>query len=322
MTPDLMTLTRSRRTLTRSRSSFEKGKGLPVLLKYKMVLGAAFFVTVSSTAMAGQLFVSAHQAKDVIGQKNVVILDARAEEGEYKKGHLPGAQWVAWEWFANTRGKPGLGWGVSLPKKQLAQQIGKLGISKESRVIIYVDPQSGWGEDGRFLWMLQMIGVKCSQILDGGIRAWKARGYPLTKRVSKPKPVSFEITQFHSNLTADTTWIVGHRETVKLVDSRKRSEFDGAREFGEARGGHLPGAIHFYFRKVFAADGTLKSDAELGALLEKAGLQRKDSIAVYCTAGIRSAHLTMVLRKLGFHKARNYDESFYHWAADKSRKVR
>ena len=35
---------------------------------------------------------------------------------------------------------------------------------------------------------------------------------------------------------------------------------------------------------------------------------------VYDTAGVRAAHLVMVLRMAGYDKARNYDSSFHEWA--------
>jgi 3-mercaptopyruvate sulfurtransferase SseA len=45
-----------------------------------------------------------------------------------------------------------------------------------------------------------------------------------------------------------------------------------------------------------------------------AGLQPEYPIVTYCTAGIRSAHMALVLRMAGFANARNYDASFYEWA--------
>ena len=38
----------------------------------------------------------------------------------------------------------------------------------------------------------------------------------------------------------------------------------------------------------------------------------------YCTIGLRSAHMTTVLKEMGFSKAKNYSASFYEWAGDNS----
>lgn len=71
------------------------------------------------------------------------------------------------------------------------------------------------------------------------------------------------------------------------------------------------------FETLFAPDNTVKSTSELRRMFEAAGLKPEDDIVTYCTAGIRSAHMALVLRMAGLTKARNYDASFYEWAAMK-----
>lgn len=95
------------------------------------------------------------------------------------------------------------------------------------------------------------------------------------------------------------------------MDSRLLSEFTGATKYGEARGGHLPGAVLISFDDMFEKTGRLKSPEELTGLFQTAGLQSEDPIVTYCTAGIRSAHMALVLRMTGFVNARNDDASFY-----------
>lgn len=69
---------------------------------------------------------------------------------------------------------------------------------------------------------------------------------------------------------------------------------------------------------MFNKDHTVKSTAELAKIFQAAGLTPEDEIVTYCTAGIRSAHMALVMRMAGFGKASNYDASFYEWAAMKA----
>ncbi len=259
--------------------------------------------------------------KKHLDDPNLVLLDARNPQ-EYQQGHIPKAISVAWQDFSNLKGKSSdQGWGTVLPPKDLAKALGGLGITNSSRVIVVADPKSGWGEDGRFVWMLHMAGIRKACLLDGGFTAWKTAGYPISTSFESKPAVSLTIDTFDPTFSADTQWVVSHLNSAKIIDARTQKEYDGAVLFEEARGGHIPGAVLLPFDQVFNGSGRIKSQSELEDLFERAGLSKKDHIVTYCTAGIRSAHLAVVLRMAGFVKTRNYDESFYRWAADETLEV-
>lgn len=246
---------------------------------------------------------------------NVIVLDARTDK-EYAAGHISGAINTMWQGFANMTGNPGdKGWGTLLPKDKLAEKIGALGINGDKMIVVYADP-NGWGEDGRIVWMLRMAGVANSKMLDGGLPAWKAENGETSKDMPKVNPVEFKISSLDQNMNSSTDWITSNQNNIKIVDSRAEKEYQGATDFGEKRGGHLPNAINIPFKEVFNDDGKVKSTEELKVLFTKAGLKPEDEIAAYCTKGIRSAHMTLLLRIAGFEKARNYDASFYEWAGN------
>lgn len=249
--------------------------------------------------------------------QNVIILDAR-KDTEYKVGHISGAINAPWQSFANMQGKPGdTGWGVVLPKEKLAEKLGALGISSDKEIVIYADPNA-WGEDGRILWMLRMAGLRNTKLLDGGWPAWKNDKGETSNEVPTLKPAQLSIATYDESMTATTDYIKANKNKIKIVDARAKKEYDGAKDFGEKRGGHLPGAINLPFKEVYNDDGTVKSVPELKKLFADAGLKPEDEIVTYCTKGIRSAHMAMILRMAGYENARNYDASFYEWAGNES----
>jgi thiosulfate/3-mercaptopyruvate sulfurtransferase len=90
----------------------------------------------------------------------------------------------------------------------------------------------------------------------------------------------------------------------------------------EARGGHIPGAVHLDWLRLVDESGRLRSPPDLLHALASVGVfepsREPREIIVYCTGGVRSAFAWAVLRALGYPAVRNYDGSFWEWAADRS----
>ena len=254
---------------------------------------------------------------DNLDRPDLLILDARSEE-LYATGHIPGAIPVAWQQFADMLEFGAPGFGVLGSVQQISEQLAAIGVDRDKTIIVYANNQEGWGDDGRIVWMLRMAGVDDTLMLDGGITHWTALGHPVTQISASPTASTFSVAALDSSFTATTDFIASNLNSIKILDARTEAEYNGAQDFGEARGGHLPGAIHLNYSQVFQASGRLKNQAQLDALFSGLGLSRTDEIVVYCTAGIRSAHLSLVLRMAGYTRARNYDASFYEWALDES----
>lgn len=261
------------------------------------------------------LFVEADWLKANI--EETVVIDVRKEK-EYADGHIPSAVNAVWQTFANVKGKPGdPAWGTLLPKDELAAVIGKLGLNGDKTIVVYGQPPA-WGDEGRVLWTLKVAGLKDIKMLDGGFSAWKKAGGTISKDPVVPVSAAFTISTLDEQINATQDWIIANQKSIKIVDVRTEREWAGATDFGEARGGHLPGAIHIVFEEMFNQDGTLKNSQELKELFTSAGLKSEDTIVAYCTKGIRSAHMALVMKMVGFEKARNYDASFYEWAGNKN----
>lgn len=246
-----------------------------------------------------------------INDENIVIIDGR-DAKKYEKGHIPGAINVAWQSLANVKGKSGdKGWGVALNKDELSKKLGELGITKNSKIIAYAD-KDGWGEDGRIVWELKTAGLD-AKMLDGGFDLWSKENREITTEVPVIESKTLNIESIDSKTTITTEDLHKNMDKYTIVDSRAKDEYDGATKYGEAIGGHIKGAISLPFNEVYNEDGTIKSEAELNKIFEQAGLRKDKPIVTYCTAGIRSAHLALILDMLGYN-AKNYDASYYEWA--------
>jgi len=254
------------------------------------------------------LFVSIEQAQSL---NNLTFLDAR-DRREYSDEHLPGAQSAPWQDFVNGSLET-----IQLkPTDQLESILQALGIRNQHPVVIYGNWKNGWGEEGRMYWLLDYLGHRYVYILRGGIQAWKANGLAVTHTSSRIATGNFSATP---NEEWRATWqeILNEKQTQNgiILDSRTSHEYQGAILYNEKRGGHIPNAHHFWWKRVFNNDGTLVSKQTIRSMLRSLGATQHTPIYLYCTGGIRSGFLYAALRWAGFTRVANYDRSFWEWAA-------
>ena len=283
-----------------------------------------FFIVFSSAkeAQAGRqdYFIAAKDLHTQLEQSKVI--DARSY-ANYLTGHITGAVSLTWQSLSNMAGKPGdEHWGTLADTSEFSRHLSALGLQKNDKIVVYAAPHKGWGEDGRVAWSLIAAGFTHVRVLDGGYPAWKTHNFETSiMPVTKFSDIAVAITHVDRSTTIDTKNLQAQYSDIVVVDTRTKEEFEGATLYGEKRGGHLPKAKHIPFTDLLAANGSLKSNSEIENTLKKHGITKDSNIVTYCTAGIRSAHMLLALKAAGYKKVRNYDASFYHWAAQKDMPV-
>lgn len=263
----------------------------------------------------GKYMISAKDAIAKIGDPNVIFIDARGAKGA-EAGHLEGAVVMAWGEISNTAISPGEeNWGHLLPPEELGKKLGELGIDPSKEIILYSTANQGWGEDGRILWTLEASGYENLKMVDGGIFELKQLGADLVKGPTSAQPLDVKIDSIDRSTIIDTEELKKDYDKYKILDTREKEEYDGAVLYGEAKGGHLPGAINIPYTSLFKNNGTLKPNAEIEKIFKDAGFNPEDNIVAYCTGGIRSAYTQLVLNMIGYENVKNYEGSYYNWAA-------
>jgi len=259
--------------------------------------------------------VDAEWLKANLEKEDLLIIDARGQD-TYDKGHIPGAIATNWQNFADMSGAPGKNpnWGVVLDPAALSEKLSELGISKDKEIVVYTGTIGGWGEDGRIVWMLRRAGYNNTKILDGGFNYWESNDYEVSKEDVSIVPSTVKITALDEKTNITTDELASKLGEVVIIDVREKDEYEGAQNYGEKRGGHLPGAINIPFNQFMNEDGTLKTARKIQSILDANGIEKDAEIVTYCTAGIRSAHMQIVLSMLGYENVKNYDASFYAWS--------
>ena len=253
------------------------------------------------------LLTTASELQRKLGAENLCIIDVRPAE-DYANGHIPGA--THFDLF-----------GLSLidtsdaPLKAfmfMIHHVLELRGVNESKEVVFYEDNSGM-RAARGLWFLEYYGHPNAKMLDGGFRAWKAAGAPVTSDATPPKTAPFKIAERRDVLatTDDVLRSLGQKQ-IAILDTRSEGEYLGT-HVRAARGGAIPGAIHIEWTDNIAPDGKFKSNDELKAMYDKAGITPDKEVVSYCQGGYRAAHSYVALRLLGFPKVRNYIGSWKEW---------
>jgi thiosulfate/3-mercaptopyruvate sulfurtransferase len=242
-----------------------------------------------------------------LGAANLCIVDVRPAE-QFAYGHIPGA--VHFDLFGlsliDTTDAP-----LNAFMFMIHHVLELRGVS-ESKEVVFYEEDSGM-RAARGLWFLEYYGHDNVHMLDGGMKAWKAAAGPVTSDAAAPKAASLKINQRREVLaTVDDVLHSLQKKDVAILDTRTKGEHLGT-QVRAARGGAIPGSIHIEWTDNLDASGKFKSNAELKAMYDKAGITPDKEVISYCQGGYRAAHSYVALRVLGFPKVRNYIGSWKEW---------
>lgn len=270
--------------------------------------------TEKKEAFSGKYVVDADYVKENLD--HIILVDARGEEAANKKT-IKGAIPIMWQYLATCEdgvaGDPN--WGCILDVERLSERLSEKGIAQDKEIVLFAAAQEGWGDDGRIAWELIAAGYENVKMVDGGYQALVDAGIETQKGGATPKKADVKVEAIDETHLINTDELKANYDDYKVIDVRADEEWEGKTLYGEANGGHLPGAIHIRFTDLFNEDGTLKSNDDIVKMFEEEGISKDDQIVTYCTAGIRSAYMQLVLEMCGFENTKNYDESFYRWCA-------
>ncbi len=235
-------------------------------------------------------------AKELKASKDVIIVDARKVD-DYTKIHIKNAVNIPKSVYQNDKG-------FLKPVNTIAAGLGKMGITRNSKVVVYC--KSGTNA-GRFFWVMSYLGAKNVYILDGQLKGWMAVRGPLTKVKPTVKKATFT-PAVNSSILAKKSYVKSkiNSSTTVLVDARK------ADDYAE---GHIGKAVNIPKEKLMNENKTFKDKATLAALFKNAGVTPNKEVIVYCKSGSRAGAMYFVLTQiLKYPKVKVYDGSWNEWS--------
>jgi thiosulfate/3-mercaptopyruvate sulfurtransferase len=197
-----------------------------------------------------------------------------------------------------------------------AQCVSAMGISNGDHVVIY-DQSGAYTASARAWWMFRAFGHDKVYVLDGGLGAWKARGFPIASGPAKaPAPGSFE-AEYPSGLVVSRNDIIDNLETGKflVLDARPAVRFTGLSPEPRPgmRAGHIPKSINLPFAEMLETSSLFKSDKALEHLFGARKLSPEAKLAVSCGSGVTACVVALALFKARGQEAAIYDGSWSEW---------
>ncbi len=262
---------------------------------------------------ADTLIVSTGWVAERLSSENLVLLHV-GNRAEYDATHIPGARYISLS-MIGVRDENGLFLQMP-PVAQLDSVFESLGVSDDSRIVVYFGKD--WATPtARVFLTLDYLGLGSrASILDGGMPAWTAEGRPVTAEIPTPKRGALT-PQPRQDVVAHADWLAANLEktSVAVIDARTSNFYSGARGgHGMPRAGHIAGAQSIPFPTVLD-DETLKfkNVDTLREMFRAAGAEPGDTVVTYCHIGQQASLVYLTARSLGY-AARMYDGSFQEWS--------
>ncbi|WP_316808526.1 sulfurtransferase [Pedobacter agri] len=248
----------------------------------------------------------------------IVIVDASAgSKARYDEQHLAGAIFADVNEDLANIGDFAKGGRHPLPTlDQFSKVLQKLGITKESHVIVY-DDKNGSNAAARFWWMLKSIGHEKLQVIDGGFQAAVKAGFPVTSKVEIPKSVDEYEVQNWTLPLSDISEVerVAKTDDHIVIDVRDANRYAGLTEPIDAIAGHIPGAINIPFTENLDADGRFLEPEILNEKYTAALKEVKpEDVIVHCGSGITACHTLLAMDYAGLPIPKLYVGSWSEWS--------
>jgi thiosulfate/3-mercaptopyruvate sulfurtransferase len=252
---------------------------------------------------------------------DLVLVDARSGPGakeKYLAEHLQSTVWVDLETdLAQKTCDPADGGRHPLPMPQhFNLLLAQLGISQQSHVVVY-DDKNGANAAARFWWMAKAIGQSRVQVLDGGMVAALAAGYPTSKGEEQRPAVERPTAERWLLPTAfiDDVEKAAKDPNYLVIDVREKDRYDGLREPLDLVAGHIPGAINIPYFGNLGEDGCFLSPEVLHEKY-KAALAGHDAehTIVHCGSGVTACHTLLAIAEAGLDLPRLYVGSWSEWS--------
>lgn len=291
----------------------------PRLLLAPLVLITCLAVHPAHPEAAGPrdaMLVSATWLAQHVNDADLVMLQM-SDPAEYAKKHIPGSRLVTRAAISVAPAPGSLN--IELPSPDaLKTSLEALGISDNSRIVIIHG--GGWVSPAtRVVLTLQAAGFgDRTMLLDGGIEAWEKAGKPVTTDVPAAKTGTLSPLKMASPIV-DADFVKAHLTDAKtkIIDARDAEYYSGEKTGGSQTGphktGHIAGAKSIPYSTTVNDDNTLKSDAELKALFDQAGVKSGDTVVAYCHIGQQATAVVFAARTLGIN-VKLYDGSFEDWS--------
>lgn len=241
----------------------------------------------------------------------------------YATEHIPGACYLDLERDLSGDVIPGRTGRHPLPAaSQLIARLQACGLEADSEVVLYDDGPGAFA--ARAWWLLAWLGKSDGvYLLDGGLRAWREAGLPLTALKPEPAPGHFTGQPDDSMVVSAEQLSEKLKDPQQaLLDARALPRFLGEVEPIDPVAGHIPGATCVPFTDNLDSNSRFLPVELLRARFTELLQGRPaEHVVGYCGSGVTACHNLFAMCLAGLPLARLYPGSWSEWITDPNRPI-
>ena len=249
-----------------------------------------------------EILIEADELLKKFGDPNIRIFDATITDDGYLQGHIPGAAFFEHEDFSAPESQNR--YTNILPADKLAEQIGALGVSNETEVIVYACGMLPYAV--RAWWLLRYAGHDKVRILNGGLSAWKQAGGQIEDEMRQYPPAIFQ-PQLREWMYANKEEVIEALKSseVAVVNVMPRESYDGR---------HIKGSISLSSMNLMQQLDAFLPDDQIATHLQEVTHNKR--IITYCGGGIAAAVNATAHLMTGYENVAVYHGSMFEWLAE------
>ena len=262
------------------------------------------------------VLVSADWAEENLNTDGIVLVEVDEDTTAYDGGHIAGAVKLDWKQDLQDQVRRDF-----VDKEQFEKLLSEKGIGTDDTVVLY-GGNNNWFAAYAY-WYFKLYGHDKVKLLDGGRKKWELDGRALSRDTVSRPATQYKAKDQDLSIRAFRDEVVASIGKGNLLDIRSPDEFSGKLlapahlpQEQSQRAGHIPTAANVPWSKTANEDGTFKTDDEIAAIYDEAGLDFSRDTIAYCRIGERSSHSWFAIHELLGHKnIKNYDGSWTEYGS-------
>lgn len=257
------------------------------------------------------LLITTSRLNKLIKKKdNIRIIDTRPFS-DYLCEHIPKSiniDLMQFHWSDTSKS------GITEFTNQSCKLFSNFGIDNNTFLIFY-DKISG-PSAARGVWLSLYLSHDKVAMLDGGFDKWKLENRIISKETHNMCHIPYKCNPNPLVLTTanELNSKIKHDKNIQIIDSRTSKEFSGE-HVRACRRGHIPYSTNIDW-VINLKNGRFKSVRELEKIYRN--FSKQTEIFTYCQGGYRAANSFVILREIGFKKAKMYLGSWNEWGNNDS----
>jgi thiosulfate/3-mercaptopyruvate sulfurtransferase len=190
----------------------------------------------------------------------------------------------------------------------------------DSKTLVVAYDGQGSVYASRLWWMLKATGHAKVQVLDGGLDTWNG---PIGSMPRQARPTDTPVPAMPFVGLVSVEGVIENLQTQQsvVIDARANDRFHGQNETLDPVGGHIPGALNYFFRDNLSGKSFKSAEQLYKDFHDLLGSTKASEVIHQCGSGVTACHNLLAMEIAGLKGSRLYAGSWSEWCADPSRPV-